>query len=493
MVNYLEILIVFAVAILLSPFAPAQDSFAERSVYFATHFRNWYEEASAEEVTRYVEELAEWGMNGVGAWFDMHDFSGMDDDGARRRLARIKLIFRTAQRLGLRRDLLFLANESFGGSPPELRADWRAGRNGYVSNLVGHYHVELCPSKPGATELLLKWRSQVFSAFKDAPPTEITIFPYDQGGCTCGDCAPWGANGFLKLAQKLSSLAKATFPGVRVNLSTWRFDAFGDLHEWDGVFARGAEIAKWADRLYVAPNDLPRVREASPGGLPVFSTSEISMQGMLPWGGYGANPMPMRLQREIADNPNLLGLRPYSEGVYEDLNKVVALEMLRNPKKTALDAVGDYAARYFGEATRESVKEAVRLMEANMEHTANAVQGEMRRTSYALDAVDVSKPWTLSHAVPKLDAAKARKAKALIDEAERMMEVPRRASWRFRLLRLRADIDCALANGSGECELAPLFSELADIYHVSNVTPPWLVPPSKSLWRKVEHLWKTCL
>ena len=167
--------------------------------------------------------------------------------------------------------------------------------------------------------------------------------------------------------------------------------------------------------------------------------------------------------------------------------------MLRNPKKSALDAVGDYAARYFGEATRESVKEAVRLMEENMEHTANAVQGEMRRTSYALDAVDASKPWTLSHAVPKLDAAKARKAKDLIDEAERMMEVPRRASWRFRILRLRADIDCALANGSGECELEPLFSELADIYHVSSVTPPWLVPPSKPLWRKVGHLWKTCL
>ena len=87
---------------------------------------------------QYVEDLAGWGMNGVGVWFDMHDFSGIDDDGARRRLARIKLIFRTAKRLGLRRDLLFLANESFGGSPPELRADWRAGRNGYVSNLVGH-------------------------------------------------------------------------------------------------------------------------------------------------------------------------------------------------------------------------------------------------------------------------------------------------------------------------------------------------------------------
>ncbi|MBQ6923109.1 MAG: hypothetical protein IJQ73_00570 [Kiritimatiellae bacterium] len=60
----------------------------------------------------------------------MHDFADICEPSARRRLRRIKLIFEVAERLGLRRDLLFLANEAFAGSPPELRADWRAGRNG---------------------------------------------------------------------------------------------------------------------------------------------------------------------------------------------------------------------------------------------------------------------------------------------------------------------------------------------------------------------------
>ncbi|MBR3923821.1 MAG: hypothetical protein IKJ45_11960 [Kiritimatiellae bacterium] len=54
---------------------------------------------------------------------------------------------------------------------------------------MGHYHVELCPSKPGAMELLLSWRRQVFEAFGETPPTDITIFPYDQGGCTWGSGA----------------------------------------------------------------------------------------------------------------------------------------------------------------------------------------------------------------------------------------------------------------------------------------------------------------
>ena len=102
-------------ALFVSLVAAAREPFDERGVYSATHFRNWYEEASDEDVARYVEELAEWGMNGVGVWFDMHDFNGMDDSGAQRRLSRLKLIFRTAKRLGLRRDLLFLANESFAG------------------------------------------------------------------------------------------------------------------------------------------------------------------------------------------------------------------------------------------------------------------------------------------------------------------------------------------------------------------------------------------
>ena len=327
-------------------------SFPERGVYFATHFYNWYDEAEDAEVVRYVQELSEWGLTGVAAWFDMHDFADICEPSARRRLRRIKLIFEVAERLGLRRDLLFLANEAFAGSPPELRADWRAGRNGYDRNLVGHYHVELCPSKPGAMELLLSWRRQVFEAFGETPPTDITIFPYDQGGCTCDGCAPWGSNGFLRLARPLADLARKSFPGVRVNLSTWNFDAYGDTHEWDGLLACGEELAAWCDRLYVAPRDLARIRERTPGGIPAFSTTEISMRGMLPWGGYGSNPMPERIQREISDNPRLDGMRPYSEGIYEDLNKVMVLGVLRDPSKTTLDIAGDYAARYFGEATR---------------------------------------------------------------------------------------------------------------------------------------------
>ena len=469
--------------------ASSSGGYQERSVYFATHFNNWYETASDVEVASYVEDLAEWGLTGIAVWFDMHDFAGMDDPAAQKRLARLKLVFRVARCLGLKRDLHFLANESFKDSPPELRADWRPGKNGYRLALNGHYHVELCPSKPGATELLLKWRREVFEAFKDVPPTSVTAFPYDQGGCTCSNCSPWGANAYLSLCRRISGLAREMFPGVKFNLSTWRFDIFGKLGEWDGLFVNGDEVRTWADSIYVDPIDLGRVKARAPGGLPVFAMSEISMHGMLPWGGYGANPMPARLQAEFVRNPNMSGLRPYSEGIYEDLNKVVVLGMLRDPSKSALDIVGDYAARYFGEGARAPIREAAALMEGNLSHSAIACLGDKSRSPYSLQGLDPFSDWHVRHKFKSVDAARARRVIELLDVAERGMDVIARASWRFRILRLRAEIDFALSRNAKMSEIEPFFAELARIYRVTGRTKSFLVPPSKSLWLGVVGTW----
>ena len=497
----------------------AAGMYPVRGIYFATHFNNWYEEASDGEVVQYLGELAEWGLNQVSVWFDMHDYAGIDDPAAGRRLKRLKLIFRTARRLGLDRDLTFLSNESFKDSPPELRADWLPGKNGYTACLRGHYHVELCPSKLGAMDLLLKWRRQVFEAFMDEPPTSVTPFPYDQGGCTCADCAPWGSNGHVRVSRRIADLAREMFPGVKVSLATWRFDVFGDLHEWDGLFAQGDELRGWCDSLFIDPRDSGRVKGGAPGGLPFIAMNEISMNRMLPWGGYGANPSPARLQGEFDRNPNAAGLRPYSEGIYEDMNKVMALGMLRDPSKTALDMVGDYAARYFGEPTREPVKEAVALLEENMWREAAGVQvsgcrcqgsgddiapancqtvkpsncqtvSESSHSPYSLKGIDPSGPWSVVHNCRSLDGARARRALGLLDAAERTMDANRRASWRWRLLRIRAELDCALARGTADGEMEPLFDELARMYHVTSETRSYVVPPSKALWLKVVDTWQ---
>ena len=53
-----------------------------------------------------------------------------------------------------------------------------------------------------------------------------------------------------------------------------------------------------------------------------------------------------------------------------------------------------------------------------------------------------------------------------------------KASWRWRILMLRAEIDRALAKGAGLDALQSRFDELAELYHVDRETLPWVMPPS---------------
>lgn len=344
-----------------------------RGVYFATHFGNWYERASDRELADYVSELKHWGCNSIAAWLDMHDYAGMDDPRMAVRLGRIKRIFQACNAHGVQKNLLFLANEAFKTSPAGLRADWRGRRNGYSKDLVGHYHVEVCPSRPGGMEYLRKSRRSVLDAFADVKLDNVLIYPYDQGGCTCGNCAPWGGNGFLRVSRELAVLAREAFPDVGVILSTWRFDAFGPaLGEWKRLGSRRDDVRSWASFLFVDQEQLDRL-DADPI-LPYFPMTEISMDGMLPWGGFGANPCPTLVEEVIRKHPKIEGTMPYSEGVYEDLNKVIGLALLSGKATSAREAVVLYAKRYFGAKGCEAVAEAVFLLEKNMGHRALAEQ-----------------------------------------------------------------------------------------------------------------------
>ena len=63
-----------------------------RGMYLATHFHNFYHDAPLADVTRYVEELALWGVNSFMVWHDMHHFAGFDDPEAIAHRHRLKAI-----------------------------------------------------------------------------------------------------------------------------------------------------------------------------------------------------------------------------------------------------------------------------------------------------------------------------------------------------------------------------------------------------------------
>lgn len=456
----------------------------ERGIYFATHFGNWYEHADEAELREYIAELAHWGCSGIGAWFDMHDFRGMDDPGARKRAELVRRVFRAAKANGLRVDLSCLANEAFDSSPEELRADWTGGHDGYSPcGLESHYRREVCPSKPGGLEYLIEARRETLAAFADLKIDSFTIGPYDQGGCTCPACAPWGSNGFVRLAEKLAALFRETVnPDAEIYLSTWNFGQHPD--EWRGLRAQGDALTGWVDALEIAPQDMPRL-EADPF-LPFFCMSDISMNEMLPWGGCGANPLPRRFQRELSEFPHCRGLRPYSEGVYEDLNKVVELAVLSGMAADASEAVGLYAERYFGAETAPLLREAAPLLEENTGHWEDIYQGGVKANPYSFRLIDRGRPWRLGLKGVNLDPARVHRVSALLDECERRMSADARGSWRWRILKIRGEIDQGLLDGAAPGELEEKFLELGAIYKVGPDTSVLLVPPSEKLLRRAD-------
>ena len=197
-----------------------------RGMYFASHFHNYYHDAPVADVERYVEELALWGCNTLSVWFDMHHFNGIEDPAAREMIARLHAILLAANRVGMGVSLTTLGNEAYADSPEELRADWTAGHDGYHSEPHGHYHREICPSKPGGLEYILRMRREMLEAFSDLDVRYLWIWPYDQGGCTCAQCTPWGANGFLRAADAVAQLAAEVMPDAEIVLGTWFFDRF---------------------------------------------------------------------------------------------------------------------------------------------------------------------------------------------------------------------------------------------------------------------------
>ena len=262
-----------------------------RGMYFATHFDNFYHSAPIEKVYEVIEDLALRGCNSLLVWFDMHHYGSMRDESAQIMVKRLRDILAYANGIGIGGSLTMLSNEGFASSPAELRAEW-AVQNGYHATPDSHYHVEICPSKKGGVEEIIRERREMLECFADLKIDYVVYWPYDQGGCTCSECAPWGANGFLKLLPHFKALINEMMPKTKVIVSAWYFDRFTD-GEWEGFTERlGDEV--FADVPYVlsffANGELPPVLrdKGMPEGVEFIEFPEISMWGLIPWGGFGA-------------------------------------------------------------------------------------------------------------------------------------------------------------------------------------------------------------
>jgi hypothetical protein len=430
-----------------------------RGIYLATHFQNFYQVAPIEEVTRYVEDLSLWGVNTFLVWFGMEEFNGISDPKAQAMLERLRALSNIVKNLGLDASLGCICNDGYKNSPAHLRADdSTVGHAGYHTRMgprIYNLGNELCPSKPGVPEMELGFCQEKFEAFKSVGLDYWFITPYDNGGCTCSNCAPWGANGYLRMAEPLARAYRRAFPEGKVVLGTWYFDRWAD-GEWAGITAKfKATKPDWVDYI-MADNfeEYPRypLENGVPGGFPLLNFPDISMWGQDPWGGYGANPCPGRLQeRWNTTRDKLSGGLAYSEGVYEDLNKVICARLYWDPDRPARETVKEYAAFEFSPAVVNDVARVVEIFEGN--HRRNQI------------------------------SELAGEACELLDRAEAKLTPQARRSWRWRLLRIRAAIDQELYRnrlGQGrQGVFRQAHEELLRISHAENAWPmlrPVLIP-----------------
>lgn len=433
-----------------------------RKIYFATHFYNFYHVAPIDVVARYIEELALWGYNGLVVWYDMHHFSGINEPAAQAMLDRLSQLLKAGKKVGMDAMACVLGNEGYNSTPKALLAT-----EPLQVRLRGKYGVEICPSQPGGAELILKQLGEEIDAFKkrQVELDYFVVWPYDQGGCGCKQCTPWGSNGYLKMTKKISAMVAKKLPKAKLVQSTWLYDVVEDEGEWAGLAAAYKKEKPPVDYILADSHEtFPKypLNNPSPGGLPLINFPEVSMWECFPWGGFGANPLPERFQKLWASvRDKLAGGYPYSEGIFEDINKSIYSQFYWDSRRPVTDILREYISYEISSKHADELINAIMILEKN--------HGLDKRSN---------KP---KFKVPAKDHG-AEKAYKIFQKVDKELPEVVRNSWRWRILVLRSMFDYELRQNNGMTNETTEagFKELMSIYYTSSQSEETVRPPAAS-------------
>jgi hypothetical protein len=161
---------------------------------------------------------------------------------------------------------------------------------------------------------------------------------------------------------------------------------------------------------------------------------EISMAGMYPWGGFGANPQPARFQRDWnLVKHHFKGGFPYSEGIYEDLNKIILAQLYWSPDRDAFDIVREYLSYELSPSVTPEMMKVVETLERN--HHYRWWPGANRNYNFPGHEL-----WWKPGAGAQKDKGTA-EAYAIVESVLPQLSAYSKNSWRWRILYLRALLD----------------------------------------------------
>jgi len=383
-----------------------------RTFYCATHFFNWYNLCPIEELEKYTRDLVLWGYNTIHCTMSVTIYDSLEDPRVVALFNKIRRIFTMAKKYGMKTSTGATSNQGLHSAPKEFYADPSCYDR--RCKITG---VNLCPAIPGALDYLLDvWRAR-YEMIKDLEIDAIGYGAYDEGGCGCPKCRPWGANGYPTLAKSLTKLTKEYFPNCRIGLSTWFFDQPDDEGEYEGFYARieSGELDFVDSITSDSHHGFPKYPLTHTPPRPTLGFPEISMFGLRPWGGRGANPLLKRFQKQWDECKHvIMGGKPYTEGLYEDISKIQYIGYYWDKDRHYTDILREYCNYEFQAEFYDEILEMCHLIEENH-----------------VDVFEGREP----------DMDKARRVEALAEKVNAGMRENIKTGFRWRLLYIRAKLD----------------------------------------------------
>lgn len=418
-----------------------------RGIYLANHFHNYFMTSSTEEMTRYLEDMALWGFNILKIGFPEINLDYFGSAMFYEEMDRITPLMLAAQKLGIR-NMVPLYSGQTGTQFPE---EYRATPVPDPLNRHGNFGNILCMSNPDAFAFCLRDNEILLSEYKKRgiDVYYANTWPYDEGGCGCEKCSPWGANGYLRISKALAKLFKEYYPEGKLVVATWTFDT-PCIGEWEALSKSLAE-EKWADIVLAdAHTDYPRypLDVEVPGNLPLISFPEISMWGLYPWGGHGAVGFPWRMTNIWQQTQGkLMGELLYSEGIYEDLNKITVAGLCEDFNRDPAETLRQYAKYELGLNDTDKFVRMIYLMEYN--HVAGADKNR------------------------QCDLAMAEEAYNLSRQIDTVLPSWGKTCWRWRIIYLRILLDLHRYRGQTLGDDPVTLAAMHEIIDIFHCLPKW--------------------
>lgn len=278
-----------------------------------------------------------------------------------------------------------------------------------------------CPSRRDGRRYILDQRRELFRRIRHL--NGVLIPGGDPGGCNCDLCKPW-VRTMLPLAEEIAAILHRYHPRAELWLSNQGF-----LEENNRYFYQylRTQRPRWLAGIVHGPwaeETIASMRARAPRQYPVRQYPDIChcvrcQYPVRDWdqafaATLGREPVIYRPSdhAHIARlyQPLTMGAITYSDGVTDDLNKVIWSAMLWDPRRSDREVVREYVRYFFGERAAEDAYRGIYLLEAN---------------------------WL----APVLHSKTIRQAFDLWRRLERAHPRLSRSNWRFQMALLRAYYD----------------------------------------------------